>query len=64
MQETNTVMGVHLPQATPTVKGSDYKWDPLISHLFFIEIPFQINSQAEGFSPLSLAFCNPLAELM
>lgn len=63
-RKQNTVTGTHLPQATPTVKGSDCKCDYLISHLLVIEIPSQINSLAEGFSPLSLAFCNPLTQLM
>lgn len=63
-RKQNTVIGTHLPQATPTVKSSDYKCDHLISHLLVIEIHFPINSQAEGFSPLSLAFCNPLTQLM
>lgn len=59
MQETSIVIGPHLHQETPSVKGSDYRCGHLISHLLFIGISFQINSQTEGFSPLNPIFCNP-----
>lgn len=64
MQEASIVIGPHFHQETPAVKGSDYKCDHFISHLLFIGIHFQINSQTEGLSPLNLAFRNPLTQLM